>query len=197
VAFNAIILRLSGIALWIHLIRFGIVLFAMEILEAIYTRRSIRKFVMGDVSDDILRQILRAGMSAPNSGNQRLWQFVVVKDPNQMEKIIDAYPYAKMLRDVPIAIIVCFDKSKEKYEERWQMDCAAATLNILLAAHGLGLGGLWLELFPVEDHVNAIRKSFGMPEYVIPFAVVALGHPAEEKPGLDRYEESLVHYDSW
>ncbi|MHA1907481.1 MAG: nitroreductase family protein [Candidatus Thorarchaeota archaeon] len=169
----------------------------MEILDAIYTRRSIRKFELKDVSDDVLKKILRAGMSAPNSGNQRLWQFVVVKDRGQMEKLVDAYPYAKMLRDVPFAIIVCFDKSREKYEERWQMDCAAASLNILLAAHGLGLAGLWLELYPVDDHVNAVRDSFGMPGHVVPFAALAIGHPAEEKPGVDRYEEDLVHYDSW
>lgn len=169
----------------------------MEILEAIYTRRSIRKFELKDVSDDILQKILRAGMSAPNSGGQRLWQFVVVKDREQMEKIIDAYPYAKMLRDVPFAIIVCLDKTREKYEERWQMDCATASLNILLAAHGLGLGGIWLEVYPIPERVTAIRESFGMPEHVVPFAVFGIGHPAEEKPGLDRYEESLVHYDSW
>ncbi|MDF1541402.1 MAG: nitroreductase family protein [Candidatus Thorarchaeota archaeon] len=78
-----------------RLIRFVFTPFLMEILEAIYTRRSIRKFEFKDVSDDILQNILRAGMSAPNSGGQRLWQFVVVKDRDQMEKIIDAYPYAK------------------------------------------------------------------------------------------------------
>ncbi|MBY8997842.1 MAG: nitroreductase family protein [Candidatus Thorarchaeota archaeon] len=169
----------------------------MEILEAIYTRRSIRKFAMGDVSDDTLQKILRAGMSAPNSGGQRLWQFLVVRNQGQMEKVIDAYPYAKMLRDVPIAIIVCFDQSREKYEERWQMDCATASLNILLAAHGLGLGGVWLEIYPIAERVDAIRESFGMPEHVVPFAVFGIGHPAEEKPALDRYEESLVHYDYW
>ncbi len=169
----------------------------MEILEALYTRRSIRKFTMGDISDETLQTILRAGMSAPNSGGQRLWQFVVVRDQGQMEKIIDAYPYAKMLRDVPFAIIVCFDKSREQWEERWQMDCATASLNILLAAHGLGLGGVWLEIYPIPERVAAIRESFDMPEYVVPFAAFGIGYPAEEKPAPDRYEESLVHYDSW
>ncbi len=181
----------------IRLIRVGFYLFPMEILEALYTRRSIRKFEFKNISDEVLRKILRAGMSAPNSGGQRLWQFVVIKDRDQMEKIIAAYPYAKMLRDVPIAIIVCFDKSREKYEERWQMDCATASLNILLAAHGLGLGGVWLEIYPIDERVKAIRESFDMPEYVVPFAAFGIGHPAEEKPELDRYEESLIHYDSW
>ncbi|MGY5876779.1 MAG: nitroreductase family protein [Candidatus Thorarchaeota archaeon] len=169
----------------------------MDILEALYSRRSIRKFVMKEIPDNNVKQILRAGMSAPNSGNQRLWQFVVVRDRNQMEKIIEAYPYAVMLRDVPVAIIVCYDKNREKYEDRWQMDCSNASLNLLLAAHGLGFGGLWLEVYPIQERIEMMQEFFGMTEDVIPLSVIAIGHPAEEKPPIDRYEESLVHYDTW
>lgn len=169
----------------------------MDILEALYTRRSIRKYTMGDVSPEIVQKILKAGMSAPTSGNQRQWQFVVVRDREQMEKLIEAYPYATMLRDVPVAVIVCHDKSREKWEARWQMDCANATLNMLLAIHGLGLGGLWLEIYPIEERVRMVQEFFGMPEGIVPLAVVPIGHPAEEKPSEDRYDESIVHYDTW
>lgn len=152
---------------------------------------------MGDVPDEIVEQVLRAGMSAPTSGNQRPWQFVVVRNREKMENLIEAYPYAKMLRDVPVAVMVCFDKDREKWAERWQMDCANATLNMLLSIHGLGYGGLWLEVYPIQERVKMIQDFFDMPETVIPLAIVPIGHPDEEKSSEDRYEESLVHYDTW
>ncbi len=169
----------------------------MEILEALFTRRSIRKFNMGEMPDEDLHKILKAAMHAPNSGNQQLWQFVVVRERDQIEKIIESYPYAKMLRDTPVAVIVCMDPEREKWELRWQMDCANATYSILLAAHGLGYGGLWLEIYPIEERIKMIQESFDMPDGVIPLAVVGIGHPAEEKPLVDRYDESIVHYDRW
>lgn len=169
----------------------------MDVLEALYTRRSIRKYVLGDVSDEIIHQVLKAAMCAPNSGNQRLWQFVVVKDREKMENIIEAYPYAIMLRDVPVAIIVCFDKNREKWAKRWQMDCANAALSMLLAIHGLGLGGMWLEIYPIPERIKMIQEFFEMSEDIIPLAVIPMGYPAEKIPPEDRYDESIVHYDSW
>ncbi len=152
---------------------------------------------MGDVSSETVKQILKAGMCAPTSGDQRQWQFVVVRDRDQIEKIIESYPYATMLRDVPVAIIVCHDKDREKWALRWQMDCANATLNMLLAIHGLGLGGLWLEIYPIEERVKMIQEFFELPKTIVPLAVVPIGHPAETKSSEDRYDESIVHYDTW
>jgi len=170
----------------------------METLEAINTRRSIRKFILRDVPDDAVTKILKAGMCAPTSGNQRPWQFIVIRERAMIDRIIEAYPYSKkMLPDVPVTIMVCFDKNLEKYENRWQMDCANATLSMLLAAHGLGYGGLWLEIYPVDERIPKIQESFGIPESVIPFAVVVIGHAAEQKPQIDRFDQSKVHYDKW
>ena len=170
----------------------------MDGLEAIYSRRSIRKFELKEIPDDDVIKILKAGMYAPTAGNQRPWQFIVVREREMFDKFIEVYEYSKrMLPDVPVAIMVCFDKNREKYENRWQMDCANATLNMLLAAHMLGYGGLWLEIFPVEERIKQLRQSFGIPESVIPFALVTIGHAAEEKPPDDRYDEELVHYDRW
>ena len=170
----------------------------METLEAINTRRSIRKFILRDVPDDAVTKILQAGMCAPTSGNQRPWQFIVIRERAMIDRIIEAYPYLKqMLPDVPVTIMVCFDKNLEKYENRWQMDCANTTLSMLLAAHSLGYGGLWLEIYPVDERIPKIQESFGIPESVIPFAVVVIGHAAEQKPQIDRFDQSKVHYDKW
>ena len=170
----------------------------MDGLEAIYTRRSIRKFVMKEIHDDVVTKILKAGMSAPTAGNQRPWQFIVIREREMFDKFIEAYPYAgKMLPDVPVAIMVCFDKDREMYEDRWQFDCANATLSMLLAAHILGYGGLWLEIFPVEERIRQIQQSFDIPDSVIPIALVTIGHKAEEKPPVDRFDIELVHHDRW
>jgi nitroreductase len=143
-------------------------------------------------------KILQAGMCAPTSGNQRPWQFIVIRERAMIDRIIEAYPYSKqMLPDVPVTIMVCFDKNLEKYENRWQMDCANTTLSMLLAAHSLGYGGLWLEIYPVDERIPKIQESFGIPESVIPFAVVVIGHAAEQKPQIDRFDQSKVHYDKW
>ncbi|MBN2228407.1 MAG: nitroreductase family protein [Candidatus Thorarchaeota archaeon] len=170
----------------------------MDALEAIYTRRSIRKFVMKEIPDDDVTKILKAGMSAPTAGNQKPWQFIVLRERTAFEQVIEANPYSKqMLPDVPVAIMVCFDKNREKYENRWQMDCANATLSMLLATHGLGYGGLWLEIYPVQERIKMIQKSFGIPESVIPFALVAVGHAAEMKSYVEKYDESIIHYNRW
>ncbi|MFW9959536.1 MAG: nitroreductase family protein [Candidatus Thorarchaeota archaeon] len=170
----------------------------METLEAINTRRSIRKFILKEIPDEVVIKILQAGMCAPSAGNQRPWQFIIIKDRKMIDRIIEINPYTKqMLPDVPVTIMVCFDRNLEKYENRWQMDCANATLGMLLAAHSMGYGGLWLEIYPVEERIEKIRESFGIPESVVPFALVAVGHAAEDKPPIDRYEQSKIHYDKW
>jgi len=170
----------------------------MDALEVIYTRRSIRKFVMKEIPDEDVIKILKAGMCAPTAGNQRPWQFIVVREREMFDCFMEAYQYTKqMLVDVPVAIMVCLDRNREKYENRWQMDCANATLNMLLAAHSMGYGGLWLEIYPVEERIKMIQESFELPETVIPFALVTVGHAAEEKPLVDRYDSSLIHYNKW
>jgi len=170
----------------------------METLEAINTRRSIRKFVLREIPDEAVTKILQAGMCAPTAGNQRPWQFIIIKRREMIDRIIEINPYTKqMLPDVPVTIMVCFDRNLEKYENRWQMDCANATLSMLLAAHSMGYGGLWLEIYPVEERIEKIRESFGIPESVVPFALVTVGHAAEDKPPSDRFEQSKIHYDNW
>jgi nitroreductase len=169
----------------------------MDTLETIYSRRSIRKFKPTHITQEIVTEILRAAMSAPTAGNQRPWQFIIIRSRPAIEKIIDAYSYATMLRDVPVAIMVCFDKELEKYKNRWQIDCANAMLSILLAAHGLGYGGLWLEIYPIKERIEKIRNSFGLPDTIVPFSVAAIGQPDEEAQAADRYDETIVHFNKW
>lgn len=169
----------------------------MDAMEAILSRRSIRKYTNEDVSDEIVKELLEAAMSAPSAGNEQPWHFVVIRDRKILNEIPNIHPYSGMLREAPLAILVCGDESLQKYKGYWVQDCSAATENLLIAINAKGLGGVWLGVYPVEDRVNGIRKLLDMPNNVIPFSLISIGHPAEQKPPANRYNSSRIHYDRW
>lgn len=169
----------------------------MEAMEAILTRRSIRRYTDKKISDELIKELLEAGMSAPSAGNEQPWHFVAITDHKILDEIPKIHPHSNMLKEAPLAILICGDESLQKYQGYWVQDCSAATENILIAANAKGLGGVWLGVYPIEDRVVGIRKLLGMPEKVIPFALLSIGYPAEQKPPANRYDESRVHYDIW
>jgi len=169
----------------------------MDVMEAILTRRSIRKYTAREVSEEIVRDLLRAAMSAPSAHNEQPWHFIVIRDREILDKIPEFHPHAGMLKQTGVAIVVCGDKTLEKSQGFWVQDCAAATQNILLAAHGNGLGAVWVGIYPVKERVEKLRHLLGLPEHVIPFSIIPLGYPAEYKPPEERYREERVRYNHW
>lgn len=169
----------------------------METLKAIYERKSIRKYTAQYVSIDTIKELLKAGMHAPSAGNEHPWDFIVVRDSEKLLKITEVQHYSNMLKEAKVAIIVCGNLKKVKYQGYWIQDCSAATENILLAAHSLGLGAVWLGVYPDEDVVEGISKIFDLPQHIIPLSIVSIGYPAEKRTTKDRYKEDAVHYDKW
>jgi len=169
----------------------------MDTLEAIFSRRSIRAYTGQPVPAEMTETLLRAAMQAPSAGNQQAWQFVVITGRPQLNALAEVLPYGKMLAAAPLGIVVCGDLELEKSKGYWVQDCSAATQNILLAAHALGLGAVWLGVYPREQRVLDVRHSLGIPESVIPLCAIAIGYPAEEKPRADRYEPARVHQNAW
>lgn len=166
-------------------------------MDAIYKRRSIRKYKDAPVSQNLIEQIIKAGMNAPSAGNEQPWQFLVVDDREILDQIPEFHPHSKMLYEAPAAIVVCADVSNVKYPEYWPQDCSAATQNILLTIADLDLGGVWLGVYPREDRVKKLQALFGMPDHIIPFSIIALGYPAEQKPPKDIFESHRIRYNSW
>jgi nitroreductase len=160
-------------------------------------RRSIRAYTDEPVTDDQVRRLLEAAMAAPSAGNEQPWHFVVVRDAKLREQVPTIHPYSAMVRQAPVAILVCGDPTLEKHKGYWVQDCSAATENILVEGVQLGLGAVWLGIHPVAERVEAFRRLFGLPEHVIPLALIAVGHPAEEKPPADRFDAARVHDDHW
>ncbi len=169
----------------------------MDTLEAILSRRSIRKYSSEAVTDNAVRALLEAAMAAPSAGNEQPWQFVVVTARATLDEIPAFHEYAQMMCEAPLAVLVCGDHRHKKYRDFWVQDCAAATQNLLLAAHALGLGAVWVGVYPDDGLVSRLTQLFGLPPEVVPFALVAVGHPAEEKPPAARYDEKRVHYERW
>ncbi|MGC9468227.1 MAG: nitroreductase family protein [Anaerolineae bacterium] len=167
----------------------------MDALETIFTRRSIRKYTGQPVSEENLKTLLEAAMNAPSANNRQPWHFIVVDDRAQLNGIMEAHPYSKMLAEAPMAIIVVGDTATSS--SYFQQDCAAAIENLLLAARAMGLGTVWLGVYPNEKRVEGIAELFGIPEPYVPLAVIAVGHPAEEKGRVDRYKEEKVHRNNW
>jgi nitroreductase len=170
---------------------------AMDAMEAILSRRSIRKYIKKPISNEIVKELLEAGMSAPSAGNEQPWNFIVIKDPKILKKIPSFHNHAHMLNDASLAILVCNDKHLEKHGEMWIQDCSAATENILLAVNAKGLGAVWLGIYPREERIDGMRKLLDIPEHIVPFSLVSIGYPAEKKPQANRYDASRIHQNKW
>jgi nitroreductase len=169
----------------------------MDVIDALMSRRSIRRYTQTAVPDDTVKQLLKAAMNAPSAGNEQPWQFIVIRQREILDAIPSIHPYAHMLKEAALAIAVCGDLNFEVYKDFWVQDCSAATQNILLAAHGFGLGAVWLGFYPLQDRVAGLKRMLSLPEHVIPLSMVSIGWPAEEKAPAMRYLEERVHYDKW
>ena len=169
----------------------------METLQAIKTRRSIRRFLDKPVTREMARSLLEAAMFAPSVGNEQPWQFVVLDERELLDKVPSICATASMCRQAPLAILVCADSSLEKYPNFWVQDCSAATENILLAAHAQGLGAVWVGIYPLTDRIVAFRRLLGLPEEITPISLVPLGYPNETPAEPMRYMEERVHFNGW
>ncbi len=169
----------------------------MDALTAIFTRRSLRLYTPKPVSHDVIHDILKAAMSAPSAGNERPWHFIVLTDRALLDEIPKFHPYSAMLKQAHAAILVCGDPTREKHKGYWVLDCAAATENMLLAAHAKGLGSVWCGVYPTEDRVQNLRSLLKLPEHIVPFSLLPLGFPAETKETANRYDASRVHENGW
>jgi len=134
---------------------------------------------------------------APSAGDARPWHFVTVEGVDKVSKVVEALPHAEMAKSAPLAILICADPSLEKFPGCWMLDCSAAAQNLLLAAHGLGLGAVWVAVWPFEDFVKGSRMYFGLPEDIEPLALIVAGYPSESVPSEDRFDSTRIHTEKW
>jgi nitroreductase len=169
----------------------------MEVLDAIYTRRSIRRYSEKKIDDEMVNKILQAAMYAPSAVNKQPWHFIIFEDKNTYDAIIQVHKSSEMLAGAQKAIVICYDVNLQHDEGYGVIDCSAATENILLAAHALGLGACWIGICPRQNRIEALKQIFNLPENIIPFSVVSLGYPAEDKKHPERFRKDRIHYEKW
>lgn len=169
------------------------------VYQNILTRSSIREFTNEPVSRTTLDSLCRAAMAAPTAMDKRPWKFVVIDDKAVLQELAQALPYAKALKTATAAIAVCGDPTlideQHRPTEWWVEDCSAATENLLLAAHSLGLGAVWLGVYPTDVQVSSVREVLKLPENLKPLNVVALGHPKGKAQPKDKYVKDNIRYN--
>jgi nitroreductase len=169
----------------------------MDVLEAIFTRRSIRKYTGVKISEDELHTILRAGFYAPSAKDKRPWHFIVVRDHEKLVSIADGLTYGKMIPHADCVIVVCGSKSIHNKVGYLVEDCSASIQNMLLAVHGLGLGAVWCGLYPVPARTRHLSQILELPPEIVPVGLIALGNKNEERQTPERFDPSRVHFDRW
>jgi nitroreductase len=166
-------------------------------MDIIYKRRSIRKFTPQRVLKEMIESFIKAGMNAPSAGNEQPWRFVVIDDRNIFNEIMKVHPHTEMLATATVAILVCGDLTLETHKGYWVQDCSAATENILLEIASQGLGAVWCGVYPREQRVDGIRKLLNLPSHIIPFSLIPVGYPDEQKPPKNIFNRERIHYNGW
>jgi nitroreductase len=180
----------------------------MDTFEAIYSRRSVRRYKDTPVSDDTLNRVLEAARWAPSWGNTQCTHYVVVKDPVTKARLAECLnmgnPSTEAIKQAPVVIVACAELGKSGYYKgvtvtdrgEWFMfDVGIAMQNLALAACALGLGTVHVGFIPDSKKIDAI---LGLPEGVVSVEMTPLGYPAGESKGPPRREMSeLVFYEKY
>lgn len=169
----------------------------MDIYTAITTRRSIRRFTGQAISDNMLHDILNAGFCAPSAKNRRPWHFIVVKDRDVLVKLDETSEFGHMVKNSAFSIVVCGDTAVELQPEFTYEDCSAAMQNMLLCAHGLGLGAVWCGIFSEGTWYPKIKEILAVPGSARLIGLAAFGYPDEQRAAPDRFVQNKIHYDKW
>ena len=169
----------------------------MDTLEAIHTRRSIRRYENRPVSEELRRKLLAAAMSAPGARNGQPWQFVVIDDHRTLSEIATINPNAQMCQQAPLAILVCGDLALEKSEGYWVVDSCCRSREHALGGPCTGPRCGLDRRLSAPERMDGLRRLLKLPERVIAHSLVVVGYPTEQPPPQDRYRPERVHRGVW
>ncbi len=170
----------------------------MNGLDVLFSRRSIRRYKEGIIENETMERLVHAGMVAPSAFNQQPWEFIIIKDKKRLNQIALHHPYASMVKYAAGFILVCAEPNKdERNLGMWCQDCSAATENILLAAHALGLGAVWIGVYPSDEYMTIFRNICDIPSDILPFSGVCVGLPSKTKPPANRFDKQMIHWNKW
>jgi nitroreductase len=169
-----------------------------EALQCLLARRSVRQYEPRPVERAKIEVLLRAAQAAPTAANSEPWEFVVLTEPERLDELRAKLLFARY--NAPAAIVVLGNTeiaNNSAARHYWVQDCSAATQNILIAAEALGLGAVWIGVYPLPSAIEPVRQVLGLPEHVTPLSVVLLGYPAEKPPPRGRYDEHRIYWQQY
>ena len=164
-------------------------------MSIIFKRKSVRKFKQEKVPDELIENLLKAGMQAPSSCNSQPWEFIVVSESDDKQAISEMHKFAKPAANASHLIITLGNLNEAKVIGMIEQDLGACNENILLQATHEGLGAVWLGFHPIEERTLRLKEYLEIPDYCIPFSVICVGWPAQDSEVKLRYDKSKVHFD--
>ncbi len=169
-----------------------------DVFTVIHERKSVRQYTDQSVPAEKVETMLRAAMAAPTARNLQPWQFFVITNRQVLDQLAGELPYAKMLSQAPMAIVVAGDTQKGNPNDEqvlnWALDCSAATQNLLLAAEALGLGAVWTGVYPYKARVAAVSNALKLPPHIIPLNVIPIGYPLMDDQPKDKWDAEKVKW---
>ncbi len=162
-------------------------------MDAIYKRVSVRKFEDKPVEDEKILQILKAAMQAPSAANQQPWEFYVVRDKEVQQQLSELCEYSWPAAKAPVLIVNVCNPEGAPFPNVAPVDTAICTEHEWLELTDLGLGGVWLGVYPFPERVEKANKIMGLSGEKFVFSIVALGYPAKVKDQQDRFDKSRIH----
>ncbi len=168
-------------------------------IENIMTRTSIRQYKDQPVEQEKIDIMLKAAMAAPTAVNLQPWHFIVITDKQLIGQLAGQQP-----TNAPLLIALCGDTDKttmpdgkSKLPDFWVQDVSAATENLLLAAHALGLGAVWTGCYPIMERVADVANVLNCPTNIVPLAVVRIGYPDESPEPKDKFKQENISYNKF
>lgn len=182
-----------------------------KVINTILNRRSIRVFTEEKIDQEIIEEIVKAGTYAPSSLNNQPWHFTVISNTEILDKLnFETKEMAKsfdnekvkamgnnekfnVFYNAPVAVIV----SGEEADMMSEVDCAAATENMLIAAESLGLGSCWIGLVTLlfkSEKGEQYRKELGIKDGYKPYFAIVLGHKKIQNANAPKRKEGTVTY---
>ncbi|HWR00683.1 MAG TPA: nitroreductase family protein [Chlorobaculum sp.] len=171
-------------------------------IDLLRKRRSIRKFTAEKVSQEAVRILIEAALRSPSSRGINPWEFIVVDDPGLIDELSAVKKSGSaFLKGAPLAIVVGADTTKS---DVWVEDTSIGAIIIQLTASSLGLGSCWIQIRKRQHDTEKtaefrVRELLGLPDHVAVASILAIGHPAEEKPSIpeQNLQHDKVRFNSW
>ena len=181
---------------------------ADAVMENILSRKSVRSYTEQKLTDAQIETLLRAAMAAPSGSNIQPWHIVVLTDPSEYDTIFEGNFNMEKFKQAAAVFVMCADTTVTRTPRgggdpvtvpngTWRDDLGAATENLLLAAESMGLGACWTASYPDVNRYMPPKKALGLPDTVLPYAIVPVGYPAGDEQPKDKWNPDKVHYGRW